>query len=251
MILNDALQWILFGVGALLAVIGALGMTVTMSMFRSGIFLIASVIGSSILLILLGASLLGFLQIMMFIGGMLVMILFMVLFSHDPGGEMMSAMPLSLLEKPFSRGIGESKKHTSGNVHSSMAGMSEMSMTTPIKRLAMILSIIFGVSLVTLIFLSTPWKTVTALPDPNAPLQIGQLLLGKYMIGFEGAGILILLGIFGSVYLARSGQFYTDKTITETAAIDIHSIEITNEMTKQTAQPKNYTMHKRGKGGHT
>ncbi len=248
--IGDILQWILFGVGAVTAVIGALGMTVTMSMFRSGIFLILSVIGSSILLILLGASLLGFLQIMMFIGGMLVMILFMVLFSHDPGGEMMSAMPLSLFEKPFSRGIGGSKKHEAENTNDNMTGMNSMSMTTPVKRLAIILAVIFGVLLVTLIFLSAPWKIVDLSPDPNAPLQIGQLLLGKYMIGFEGAGILILLGIFGSVYLARSGQFYTDKKITETAALDIPPVPVTTQTGKQPIQLDMHKAHKTRNGGH-
>lgn len=234
----------------MIAIIGALGMTLTMSMFRSGIFLIFSVIGSSILLILLGASLLGFLQIMMFIGGMLVMILFMVLFSHDPGGEMMSAMPLSLIEKPFSRGIGGAKKHKGEDTHDTMAGMGDMSMTTPVKRLAIILAVIFGVLLVSLIFLSTPWKIVSEPPDPDAPLRIGQLLLGKYMIGFEGAGILILLGIFGSVYLARSGQFYTDKKITETAALDTPSVPVIAQTDKQPMQRDTHTAHKTRKGGH-
>lgn len=37
--------------------------------------------------------------------------------------------------------------------------------------------------------------------------MIGDLLMGKYMMAFEGAGLLILLGIFGAVYLARPGRF--------------------------------------------
>ena len=112
MIFIDTLQWMIFLIGSLLAIVGAIGMTATMSMFRSGIFLILSVIGSSILLIFLGASLIGLLQIMMFIGGMLVMILFMVLFSHDPGGEVMSSTPLSFIENLFSLGIGTASKKT-------------------------------------------------------------------------------------------------------------------------------------------
>ena len=42
---------------------------------------------------------------MMYIGGMLVMILFMALFSHDPGGDMMAGMDLPLVEKFFSLGL--------------------------------------------------------------------------------------------------------------------------------------------------
>ena len=85
--------------------LGALGMTTTMSMFRSGIFLMASFIGVAGLFILLSADLIGLLQIMMYIGGMLVMILFMLLFSMDPGGAMMAGMEMSPVERLFSRGL--------------------------------------------------------------------------------------------------------------------------------------------------
>jgi len=98
-----------FGLSAFIAVAGALGVTTTMSMFRSGIFLMASFIGVAGLFILLSADLLSLLQIMMYIGGMLVMILFMVLFMPDPGGAMMAAMPgmMSPVERFFSRGLAQ------------------------------------------------------------------------------------------------------------------------------------------------
>ena len=55
-------QWIAFVVFGLIALAGALGMATTMSMFRSGIFLMASFMGVAGLFILLLADLLGFLQ---------------------------------------------------------------------------------------------------------------------------------------------------------------------------------------------
>ncbi|WP_415790132.1 NADH-quinone oxidoreductase subunit J, partial [Deinococcus saxicola] len=97
-------------------------MTTTMSMFRSGIFLMASFIGVAGLFILLSADLIGLLQIMMYIGGMLVMILFMLLFSMDPGGAMMAGMDMSPVERLFSRGLkptGDSDGHQGHD----MAGM--------------------------------------------------------------------------------------------------------------------------------
>ncbi len=103
--LGEFAQIFAFAVFAFISVAGALGMTTTMSMFRSGIFLMASFIGVAGLFILLMADLLGMLQIMMYIGGMLVMILFMVLFSNDPGGDMMATMKLPLIEKLFSLGL--------------------------------------------------------------------------------------------------------------------------------------------------
>ncbi len=113
-----AAQIFAFSVFALIAVAGAVGMTTTMSMFRSGIFLMASFIGVAGLFILLMADLLGMLQIMMYIGGMLVMILFMVFFSHDPGGEMMAKMKMPFIEKVFFTGTSAAKKRYSKKVKS-------------------------------------------------------------------------------------------------------------------------------------
>ncbi len=105
---GPVLQWITFGLFAFVAIAGALGMTTTMSMFRSGIFLMASFTGVAGLFILLLADLLALLQVMMYIGGMLVMILFMVLVSHDPGGAMMAGMmPLRGPERLFSLGLAQ------------------------------------------------------------------------------------------------------------------------------------------------
>lgn len=199
-------------------------MTTTMSMFRSGIFLMASFFGVAGLFILLLADLLGLLQVMMYIGGMLVMILFMVLFSQDPGGMMMTGMmELSPLEKFFSLGLahkdgkngnteepssdqkqngphGNGEKQDGMDMQMDMAGMS---MSTPIKKPAVVISAAIGILLLAMIFLHPAWRISSALPDPNSPKQIGSLLMGKYMMAFEGAGLMILLGIFAAVYLSR------------------------------------------------
>ena len=222
-------QWVAFGVLALIAIGGAIGMTTTMSMFRSGILLMASFVGVSGLFILLLADLLALLQVMMYVGGMLVMILFMVLFSHDPGGAMMAGMTkLRGPESFFSRGIPQGmptghedrgdhgstgppanatgERHASGEGHEGGhhgMSMAAMSMFTPIKVLAAILAALVGTLFVTLIVLRPGWALVDRVPDPDSPRRIGHLLMEKYMIAFEGAGLLILLGIFGAVMLAR------------------------------------------------
>lgn len=206
------IEWIAFAMFAFIAVAGALGMTTTMSMFRSGIFLMASFIGVAGLFILLLADLIALLQVMMYIGGMLVMILFMLLFSHDPGGAMMSThMTLKGPEKWFSLGLarrqehhhrqhGEQEGHQAGHGGMSMEGMS---MYTVIKRPAAILATLTGALLVALLVWRPHWALVNALPDQDSPARIGDLLMGKYMIAFEGAGLMILLGIFGAVLVQR------------------------------------------------
>ena len=224
-----------FSLFAFISVAGALGMTTTMSMFRSGIFLMASFIGVAGLFILLMADLLGMLQIMMYIGGMLVMILFMVLFSHDPGGNMMAKMKMPFIEKFFSLGLlpkesvkpsknmehnnhHEKGKNDSGKEKESKdngmnqgnhggGGMEmDMSMFTPIKKYAAWTGIAIFVILTVLLILFPDWKIQNSIPDQDSSRRIGELLMGKYMMAFEGAGLMILLGIFGAIYLARPGK---------------------------------------------
>lgn len=197
-------QWLAFVIAAVIAVGGALGMTTTMSMFRSGIFLMASFIGVAALFILLSADLLALLQVMMYVGGMLVMILFMALFMHDPGGAMMAGMKMSRIERFFSRGIAAMKG--GGQMDMSQMDMSQMSMTTPIKRRAAGIALLTAVLLLALLLLRPAWPLLAAAVDPNSAARVGHLLMDKYMMAFEGAGLLILIGIFGAVLLARGGR---------------------------------------------
>lgn len=280
MIIGATAQIVAFGIFSLIAIAGGLGMATTMSMFRSGIFLMASFIGVAGLFILLSADLLGLLQVMMYIGGMLVMILFMVLFSADPGGEMMAGMDMSPVEKFFSLGIqpmpmdqemndmdhGEmemhedegnssnqsddamhNEHHSMNSMHShsgqqnemhqmnmddedegngrsqdsqhdqmddemsdmNMGGMDmgDMSMVTPIRPLATVLASLIAVLLVgLLLWKPSVWHISSAVPDPRSARIVGSLLMDKYMIAFEGAGLLILTGIFGAVMISRPGS---------------------------------------------
>jgi hypothetical protein len=90
--MTGILEWIIFLALSLIAVITAAGMLLTMSMYRAGLALMASFVALAGLFILLGADLLAAIQIMMNVGGMLVMVLFMVMIMMDPGGEMMWSM---------------------------------------------------------------------------------------------------------------------------------------------------------------
>lgn len=204
--LSQAAQIITFAVFGLLAVLGALGMATTMSMFRSAIFLMASFVGVAGIFILLAADLVGMLQVMMYVGGMLVMALFMVLFSSDPGGEMMSSMmKLRGFERLFSIGLSRPQDHSSDD--DGGGGHHDMSMFTPIKKPAAIVAgLTLGLLVALILLRQEAWARFAAIPDPDSSRRIGHLLMGKYMVAFEGAGLLILLGIFGAVWVARAGR---------------------------------------------
>lgn len=241
--LGEFAQIFAFAVFAFISVAGALGMTTTMSMFRSGIFLMASFIGVAGLFILLMADLLGMLQIMMYIGGMLVMILFMVLFSNDPGGDMMATMKLPLIEKLFSLGLlpkmkihkdehnhsnqhhhEHSHSHHQSNGEHNNGGMDmdmEMeSMFTSLKPYAAWVGLITTIILIVLLLLFPDWPVKNIIPDQDSSHRIGTLLMGKYMMAFEGAGLMILLGIYAAIYLARSGKHPDSKERNNASAFD-------------------------------
>ena len=86
-----------------------------------------------------------------------------------------------------------------------MGGM-DMSMVTPARPWAAGCGLAVSAVLVGLLLWRPAWPVTSA---PSAPIrreQIGMLLMGKYMMAFEGAGLLILLGIFGAVFLQRPGS---------------------------------------------
>ncbi|GHP01168.1 hypothetical protein KSF_112150 [Reticulibacter mediterranei] len=90
--MSGMIEWIIFLLLALVAIGTAAGMLLTMSMYRAGLALMASFVALAGLFILLDADLLAAIQVMMNVGGMLVMVLFMVMIMMDPGGEMMWSM---------------------------------------------------------------------------------------------------------------------------------------------------------------
>ena len=238
--LTASVEIVAFALCALIAVGGALGMATTMSMFRSGVFLMASFLGVAGLFILLSADLLGLLQIMMYIGGMLIMILFMVLFMPDPGGAQMAAMPemMTPIERFFSLGLrrkepkaeapndqreqedepqkektvyGDAADRHGDQDHGEMESMdgmdmSDMSMVTPVRAVAGWLAAAIAAVLIILLLLRPNWSLSGATPDPRSAQRLGALLMDKYMVGFEGAGFLILIGIFGAVFASYPAQ---------------------------------------------
>ena len=57
--------------------------------------------------------------------------------------------------------------------------------------------------LLIVLILQTPWPLAQGGPTQDATTAVGELLLSRYMIGFEGAAFLILAGIAGAVLFAK------------------------------------------------
>ena len=80
-----------------------------------------------------------------------------------------------------------------------------------------------------MLLLRPAWRTVAGLPEPDSARAVGELLMGKYMVAFEGAGLLILVGIFGAVLLARPSTFPDDPSRAGRAAVDAPPEPVTEE----------------------
>lgn len=231
--MNPATEWTLFLLLSAGAIGGAYRMLRTMSMVRAGLFLMGSFCAVAGLFLLLSADLIAAMQIMMYVGGMLVMIVFMVMMSPDPGGSMMGIAPPEEVH-PEHDIHGHQEK--GGNdeyfcpMHpevrskepdqcpkcgmklqptkkpEGMGGMGDMqmdmAMTHEFTRPAAIMGAVIGAVLFALL-ISPPWPSAPPVGSPNSALIVGQELLGRYMIAFEGAAILIITGLVGAVILGR------------------------------------------------
>ena len=290
--MNALMEWMVFLGLSAVAVGMAASMLVTMSMYRAGLALMSSFVGLAGLFVLLDADLLAAIQVMMNVGGMLVMILFMVMLMMDPGGEMMwdmkrkmhlpgpGALSMRMPREPVPAAPEAADSHAAprptewtcpmhpevrsdqpGNcpkcgtalvprgAHDSRAAagktytcpmhpevrqgapgtcpkcgmelvpahdepskghahqmgrrehyrmMVDMAMSTAQLPWAVALGVASAVMLIWLV-VRTPWPLSSARPAVDATSAVGELLLSRYMIAFEGAAFLILAGIVGAV----------------------------------------------------
>jgi NADH-quinone oxidoreductase subunit J len=330
--MNGMFEWVIFLALSAIAIFTAAGMILTMSMYRAGLALMASFVALAGLFILLNADLLAAIQIMMNVGGMLVMVLFMVMIMMDPGGEMMwsmkrnmhirglGAFSMSMPRGKPSEGEAPGEKeqqeatpvsdwtcpmhpeirqdqpgkcpkcgmnlvpaedaaqeqesheqhrmsmehadssshpthmeqagnadgaqmsshdmnmhmqsmdmhtmsggghdmHMSGHNMNMRAGMTPrqyydmmvgMGMSTAQLPWAIVLGAVAAILLIILV-IQTPWPLAPGGPTQDATTMVGELLLSRYMIGFEGAAFLILAGIAGAVILGKRERKTADQ----------------------------------------
>lgn len=193
--------WAVFLVFGAVSLFAAVAMTVTMSMYRAGLALMVSFLALAILFFQLGADLLAVIQVMMNVAGMSVMILFMVMLMMDPGGEMMWDMARQMrLPGIGAFKMGMPRDRASGDPHTKM--MVDMAMSTGQVRWALPISIAVTALLVTVVARPV-WRVSPDAPSGESVVAVGELLLSKYMIAFEGAALLILAGIVTAVMLGR------------------------------------------------
>ena len=83
--------------------------------------------------------------------------------------------------------------------------MVDMAMSTTQLPWAIVIGTLSAILLIALLIL-TPWPLAGTVQIQDASRGVGELLLSRYMIAFEGAALLILAGIAGAVLLAKREQ---------------------------------------------
>ena len=138
------------------------------NIMHSAFALLFTLFGVAGLYVLLSADFLAVTQLMLYIGGILVLIIFgVVLTSRITGIDVKTGS------------LGKLQLITAG-----------------------VLAVVIAVSLI-IIFASTKWY-LTASEEVNSTVtQIGNELLTKYLLAFEAASMLLLLAIVGAALIAR------------------------------------------------
>lgn len=160
------MKTIIFNVFVLLTVVPCFWVALSSNIVHAAFSLLVTLFGVAGLYVLLGADFIAVVQVIVYIGGILILIIFGVMMTQR--GKL---LPLSI--------------------------------QLPGKFIGALLS---GIILTALIMVATKslWPVASFLEEPQpTSAAIGNLLLGKYLIAFEVASILLLVALVGAVLIVR------------------------------------------------
>jgi NADH-quinone oxidoreductase subunit J len=171
MTILQILNIVIFSVLTLMALGGALGVVASRNLFHSALFLVLSFAGVAGYYVLLDAGFLAVVQLLIYIGAIAILILFAVM---------------------LTRGLMVKRQSQSNDQW----------------LIALLVAILaFVVLAVVLWQVDWPVADRDALASPNVSVgQLGQDLLGPYVIPFEVASVLLLVALIGAVILARETE---------------------------------------------
>jgi NADH-quinone oxidoreductase subunit J len=168
MVANQIVQILVFVILTIMTLGGGVGVVSSRNLFHSALFLVLSLVGVVGYYALLDAGFLAVVQLLIYVGAIAVLILFAIM---------------------LSRGLMARRQHQR-NEQWWIAGL--------------VVLLVFVVLLVVLGQVDWPVADEQALMSPNVSVgQLGQALLGPYMIPFEVISVLLLAALVGAIILAR------------------------------------------------
>lgn len=152
-----------------IAVLGLAILTVTVrNMFHASLTLVGSLFGVAALYILLEAEFLAVVQVMVYVGAIATLIIFAIMLSRN-----IMRRDIRSANDQWIEGLVA----------------------------AVLLFIVLG-----LVVSRTGWQTVSAAAPADAIPAIGSALVGEYVIPFEVASVLLLVGMVGAIIIARERE---------------------------------------------
>jgi NADH-quinone oxidoreductase subunit J len=158
-------QVLVFLFFALAALVGAAGVPMSKNIFWSAMGLLSALLGVGGLYVMLAADFVAITQLLIYIGGVLVLIIFAVMLTSQIKDIEVSNTNIGLGGGAF-------------------------------------LFLIVG-TLLTFVAMWAPWKLMDAPTAGETTAQIGNGLLGKWLLPFEVASVLLVATLIGAIVVAR------------------------------------------------
>ena len=157
---------VIFYSAALITIVSAVTVAFSKRLVNAGFALLATFGGVAILYGLLGASFLAATQVLLYIGGILILLLFAIVLTHD-------------LDR------------------------ARISMTGLQKVFGVVIAIVLA-AVLWVVISGTEWL-IEGTPDWTGagPEGIGQLFMTDYILPFEAISILLLIALLGAAYMVR------------------------------------------------
>jgi NADH-quinone oxidoreductase subunit J len=168
----------LFISSAVLTVSCALGVLMVKNIMHSCVFLLGSLMGIAGLYATLGADFVAITQIMVYVGGVVILMLFAVMLT---GGNDFISRAQNLLGLPASMGN---------------------KWTYAIGLLVGVVFLLTNIQLIRGLTKTLPVKTITN-EFPSTVTQIGHLLVKDHVLAFEMSSVLLLGALVGAAIIAR------------------------------------------------
>ncbi len=158
-------QFVIFVFLALATLVGAAAVALSRNIFWSAMGLLSSLVGVGGLYVLLSADFVAITQLLVYIGGVLVLIIFAVMLTSHIQDINIS-----------NRSMG-------------LAG-------------GYVVFLVVS-TLLSFVALWAPWKTGKAAAVPDTTAAIGNALLGKWLLPFEIASVVLVATLIGAIVIAR------------------------------------------------
>jgi len=162
---SDTLQYALFGFFAAVVLLPALLVVSVRNIVHAGFWLLPTFLGVAGLFVLLGADFLAAVQVLIYAGAIMLLLLFVLMLTRDAGDPQLRQT----------------------NRLAVWAGLS-----------CALLAVV-TVAVLT----REPWAVSPAALAPGFTRSLGQALLGPYLLVFELASVLLLSAMVGAIVIAR------------------------------------------------